>query len=352
MGKRGGFFLAIAAVIMTVIIWGNPINAIKSAFLPEIPVIVTNFQPSQGVSLTVEEARMMAHVRAVAQPRSTPAQKAVTRSYITQQLQSYGLAPEEQPYRHPETQSAETGGVNIVVELPGSDPAAGTIVLGAHYDGPGDSPGADDNGSAIAALLEAARLFSGLSAVDSTASLPLPATLKLVFFDQEEQQPDGTGLLGSIAFTQRADNVNNVKGAIILDMIGYACRMEGCQGYPKGLPLQNVPSTGDFLAVLGLTDYTQLIGAFMGSAKTTWPQVLSLPIPKPTLKMFPDLLRSDHASFWEKNIPAVFVTDTANFRNANYHTVTDTPDTLDPSFLRGNAQHIVNALLTLLSQDA
>lgn len=344
MGKRGGFFFGVAAIVMVFIVWGNPISVLKSTFAPEIPIVVTNFQPSEALALTVEQTQLLDNVQALAQPRSTPAQKALTRRYITEQLQSYGLVPEDQPYRHPVTDSVETGGINIVATLPGSDPEAGTFVVGGHYDGAGNSPGADDNGSAIATLLEIARLFSAL---DYT----FPATLQIVFFDQEEQQPDGSGLLGSLAFTQEPGNLDNVKGAIILEMIGYACRTPGCQRYPQGLPVTNLPETGDFLAVLGLADHTQLIGAFMGSAQSNWPTVMSLPIPKPVLNMLPDLLRSDHAPFWEKEIPAVMVTDTANFRNTNYHTLRDTPDTLDVPFFRGSAQYVVNALLALLSQD-
>ncbi|MGB3293890.1 MAG: M28 family peptidase, partial [Phormidesmis sp.] len=128
------------------------------------------------------------------------------------------------------------------------------------------------------------------------------------------------------------------------------CRTEGCQTYPLRLPMQDLPTTGEFLAVLGIKAHPQLIDAFVLSAQSNGPTVRSLPIPQPTLKLFPDLLRSDHAPFWEKDIPAVFVTDTANFRNPYYHTEQDTPDTLDPQFLQGSAQHIVNAIATLLSQ--
>lgn len=357
MGKRNGVFFVIAAVIMSVVVWGNPVTQIKTAFFPEIPVIVATDPTVINLDLAVESAVLTAHVNTVSQPRATAVQKEPIRQYIVEQLELYGLSPIEQRYAHPETGALETGGINIVADLPGSDPNAGILVLGAHYDGVEGSPAADDNGSAIATLLEAARLLSTLtqSSLDTRTPSeeqvvsPLPMTLRLVFFDQEERQPDGTGLLGSLAFTQESANIENVKGAIILEMIGYACRAPGCQRYPQGLPLQTVPETGDFLAVLGLSTHTDLIGAFMGSAQSNWPLVLSLPIPKTTLSLFPDLMRSDHAPFWEKGIPAVFVTDTANFRNTNYHTARDTPETLDVSFFRGSAQHVVNATLTMLS---
>ena len=358
MGKRGGFFFVVAAAVMTVLVWGNPVEHFKAAFVPEIPPVIVRNSFVATTEVNVDGARLMAHVNAIAQPRRTPAQKEPIRQYIIEQLESYGFSPGEQRYVHPETGAPESGGVNIVAVLPGRDIDAGTLVLGAHYDSIEGSPGADDNGSGIATLLEAARLFSLLTqanldetTADEVVESPFPRSLKLVFFDQEERQPDGTGLLGSLAFTQEPANIENVDGAIILDMVGYACRSAGCQKYPEGLPLPNLPEAGDFLAVLGLSDHTDLIGAFMGSGQSNWPRVVSLPIPKATLGMFPDLARSDHAPFWEKEIPAVFVTDTANFRNANYHTARDTPETLDVSFFTGSAQHVVNATITMLSQQ-
>jgi Zn-dependent M28 family amino/carboxypeptidase len=66
--------------------------------------------------------------------------------------------------------------------------------------------------------------------------------------------------------------------------------------------------------------------------------------------LFPDLLRSDHAPFWDKGVPAVFVSDTANFRNPNYHQPGDTVDTIDLAFFKGSAQHVVNAIAALINQ--
>ena len=347
MGKRSGLFLGIAAITMILLIWGNPFTRIKSFFFPEIPAIAPPTQTLSSLNLDIDQTQLLNHVSSISQPRATPNQKPPIRNYIIEVLANYGLSPSIQSYNHPQTGSVTTGGINIISELAGSDPATGTIILGAHYDSQIGSPGADDNGSAIATLLEAARLFSAASSQSTFTK-----TLKLVFFDQEEQQPDGSGLLGSSAFTQLESNLANVQGAVILDMIGYACHVPGCQQYPESLPLQAVPETGDFLAVLGLSTHTDLLGAFIGSAQTNWPLVLSLPIPQATLRFFPDLLRSDHAPFWETDIPAVFVTDTANFRNPNYHAASDTPETLDPSFFAGSAQHVVNAVAALLSQPA
>ncbi|PZO20562.1 MAG: peptidase M28 [Leptolyngbya foveolarum] len=339
MRKSGLFFFGLAAIILSLVIWGQSIPQMLAGFNPAASIELPAESAPSILDLTVDAEQLLNHVYAIAQPRYDPEQKAIARQYITAQLASYGVTTISQSYGLAETGSALEG-ANLIAEIPGSDSAAGAIVLGAHYDTISNSAGADDNGSAIAVLIEAARIFS---------AGPSTATLKLVFFDQEEQQTDGSGLLGSLAYTKSA-NATDIKGAVILDMVGYACRDAGCQRYPPRLPVQTLPQTGDFLAVLGLSTHTNLIGAFVLSAQKHWPLVLSLPIPERTLSLFPDLLRSDHAPFWDKNIPAVFVTDTANFRNPNYHTPRDLPVTLDASFLAGSAQHIVNAIAMLLNQ--
>lgn len=340
MRKSGIFFFGVATIIFSLIIWGPSIPQLIASFNPAVSIELPASSTLVSLDLAVDTKRLLSHVYALDKPRYSAEQKLDARAYIAEQLERYGIATTAQPYG-----SAETGstleGTNLVAEIPGSDPTAGSIVLGAHYDTVPDSIGADDNSSAIAVLLEAARIFS---------AGPSPQALQLVFFDQEEQQIDGSGLLGSLAYTQ-SPQAQNVKGAVILDMVGYACREAGCQNYPPRLPVQNLPDTGDFLAVLGLSTHTQLIGAFVLSAQKNWPLVLSLPIPERVLNLFPDLLRSDHAPFWNRAIPAVFVTDTANFRNPNYHTARDTPETLDASFFAGSAQHIVNAIATLLNQE-
>jgi Zn-dependent M28 family amino/carboxypeptidase len=355
MKKSGGFFFAIAAIAISIIIWGNPISRLLAAFSAP-PAATSPLSLSRSAAdLGVDEANLIAHVQAIAQqPRDNPGQKEITRRYISEQLARYGIAAQPQQYGL-DTQ-LETGvesGTNLVATIPGSDPTAGSILLGAHYDTHVGSPGADDNGSAIATLLETARIFSAQAqALQANGAAPAPKSLTLVFFDQEEQQIDGSGLLGSLAFTQQPSNLTHVQGAIILDMLGYACHTPGCQTYPPHLPVPNLPETGDFLAVLGLQDDSSLLSAFTLSAQSSAPTVLSLPVPKPMINLFPDLLRSDHAPFWDKGVPAVFVSDTANFRNPNYHQPGDTIDTIDPAFFKGSAQHVVNAIAALINQTS
>jgi len=269
--------------------------------------------------------RVLADVEALASKRYTDAERSRTRDYIASALREAGWLPQFQVF--------ETG-VNVVAERPGTDPSAGAILVAAHYDTIERSPGADDNATGVAAVLETARLLG---------QLPTPRTLKLALFDLEE-----VGLVGSLAYAADDSLIDNLQGAIVLEMIGYACHTAGCQHYPAGLPISPPTDRGDFLAVIGDRGHMSLIDAFHQASQPNLPQVFSLPIPL-LGPLTPDLLRSDHAPFWQKGIGAVMVTDTANFRNPNYHQITDTPDNIDRPFFTGAAQLVVNATTALLS---
>ncbi len=287
------------------------------------PVEPTNIKPKFP---QVSGNRLMEHVEALSYERYRNVDRDRAREYIIQSLEEAGYAPQLQSF---------DGGINIVAERPGTDAAAGTILLGAHYDTVPESPGADDNATGVAAVLEVARLL---------ANRETPRTLKLVFFDSEE-----VGLLGSLAFASTAD-AETLHGAIVLDMLGFACRTPGCQQYPQGLPAVALPDTGDFLAVVGNAEDPQLLNAFKTAQNSELPPVVTLPIPLRGL-LTPDVLRSDHAPFWFQGISAVMVTDTANFRNPHYHQPTDLPETLDRDFFVGSVQIVLNATTILLNSE-
>lgn len=277
------------------------------------------------VAPLINSDRLMADVTALAFDRFSDADRERARRYIMGQLQAAGWQSQLQPF---------DGGINIYAERSGTDPQAGAILVGAHYDTVARSPGADDNATAVAAVLEIARVLG---------DRPTPHPLKLVLFDQEE-----TGLVGSFAFADQKDQTDSLQAAIILEMIGYACQTAGCQKYPPVLPITPPTDVGNFLAVIGDQGHLPLINAFPEATTATLPPVMTLPVP--LLGPFtPDLLRSDHAPFWQKGIGAVMVTDTANFRNPNYHQATDTVSTLDPDFFSGSTQIVVNVVTTLLS---
>lgn len=292
----------------------------------------------------VSASRLFAHVENLNFQRYTDAQRSRTRNYITTQLKNFGWKVQLQPFPQ---------GVNIFAEHQGTDPKAGAILVGAHYDTVAISPGADDNATGVAVLLEIARLF---------ASRPTPRTLQLLFFDKEE-----AGLLGSKAFViQKAQSLKHLRGVIVMDMVGYACHARGCQQYPASLPVTPPSDKGDFLAVVGDIEHPALLKVFqnldqkMAIAATSKPKQLSwvslppvftLPVPFKGL-LTPDTLRSDHAPFWLQGVGAVLVTDTANLRTPHYHQPSDVPKTIDRNFFTGAAQIVINATATLVqTQD-
>lgn len=268
---------------------------------------------------------LFSHVESLAYERVSEADRDRARSYILQTLEEYGFSPLSIPF---------DGGVNIFAERPGTDADAGAILVGAHYDTVPGSPGADDNATGVAAALEVARLLGKRAT---------PRALQLAFFDLEE-----VGLLGSLAFAASEADPDTLRGAIVLDMLGFACQTSGCQTYPEGLPKESLPGRGDFLGVLGDAEHLPLLKAFVSSSDL--PPVVSVPVPLRGA-LTPNVLRSDHAPFWFQGIGAVMVTDTANFRNPNYHQPSDLPETLDRPFLNGAAQIVVNATAALLESN-
>ena len=273
----------------------------------------------------VDGDRLFETVKALASPRFDPGDRDRARQYLRQQLEAAGWTVESQTF---------DGGINLIAQRDGTDTNAPTLLLGAHYDTVANSPGADDNASAVAAVLEAAHLLKA----------PTPRGLRLVLFDLEER-----GLQGSFAYVS-PQTIENLEGVIILEMIGYACQEIGCQTYPRGLP-DSLPERGDFLGVVGNWPYHQLTDAFEEVPSSETPNRVTLTVP---VGLFLDLLRSDHAPFWLAGVPAVMVTDTANFRNPHYHRRSDTPDTLDRPFLEGSTQAVIDVLYQLLNrpQDA
>ena len=291
---------------------------------PSIAVPIPPSIPPTSVLPGVDAEQVFRHVQALSYERVRSSDRRKTREYLTQKLTDYGLKPTTQVFE---------GGVNLVAERLGSDAAAGAILVTAHYDTVSGSPGADDNASSVAAALEIARLLGTRST---------PRSLRLAFFDQEE-----TGLRGSLAYTAEPDNLKNLAGVVNLEMLGYACYAPGCQKFPEGLPVKLPSDRGDFLGVVGDQEHLPLLAAFQTAGTEGLPPIVTLPVPFKGL-LTPDLLRSDHAPFWARNIGAVMVGDTANFRNPHYHRASDTPETLDRAFLSGAAQRVVNAVTVLL----
>lgn len=303
------------------------------AIVERIPVKTPQPQPLQVQSTPqVSTLELLGHIQNLNFQRFTPSERSRTRTYITTELRKFGWKPQLERFAE---------GVNVFAQRQGTDKKAGAILLAAHYDTVGYSPGADDNATGIAVLLEIARIIG---------ANPTPRTLQLAFFDKEE-----AGLLGSKAFATKAEHLQNLRGVIVMDMVGYACYTAGCQKYPPGLPVTPPSDKGDFLVAIGDTEHLPLLNAFQNEKPPNQeglnlPSVLTLPIPLKGL-LTPDTLRSDHAPFWYQGVGAVLVTDTANLRTPHYHQPSDVPANIERSFFTGAAQVVVNTTNALLSKN-
>ncbi|MBD2597115.1 M28 family peptidase [Nostoc spongiaeforme FACHB-130] len=206
------------------------------------------------------------------------------------------------------------------------------ILMGAHYDAVPGTPGADDNATGVAVLLELARKF---------ATAPAKYPLRLVAFDMEEY-----GLLGSAEYAALLHQQQQpLRLMISLEMLGYCNSIPGSQNYPS--PLEKFyPNTGDFIALIGnLRTIRDLISLSRSIRKVGVPSQW-LPVPNRGLIVRQTRL-SDHAPFWDLGYPAIMVTDTAFLRNPHYHQPSDNIASLDLDFLTGVCQGLEQGIRRL-----
>lgn len=208
---------------------------------------------------------------------------------------------------------------NLEVALPGTDPDAPVIVLGAHYDTVPGSPGADDNASGVAAMLEIAGLLAGLET-------PLRRSVHLVAFTCEEPPFFRTRSMGSHVYARGLrEREIEVEAMISLEMLGYFRDEKGSQAYPPGIGWR-YPNRADFVAFVGNLgsrgDVVRALRAFRASSPFPAEGIAA-----PALVAGIDF--SDHLSFWKNGYPGIMVTDTAFLRNPHYHGASDRPATLD-----------------------
>lgn len=279
-----------------------------------------------------ENASILKHLEALVgerNPFSTPDPLEQAAGYIAHQLQSMGLAVSREEVAFEGTISH-----NIFGLQEGTDPSAGTFILGAHYDSVQGSPGADDNASAIAALLEVARCLEGTS---------VKGSILFTAFTLEEY-----GFIGSHQMAARLkESGESISGMISLEMLGYRTREPGSQTYPTYVDPTQFPDTGDFIAVVGNEPSQALAFGLAKALKATTPDlgVESLVLPG-RADDFVEVRLSDHCPFWEHDFKAAMLTDTAFFRNPHYHQATDTLETLDIDFIRdicaGLAEYLID----------
>ncbi len=268
------------------------------------------------VSISVPTDRLEQHVQRLSgsfHPRSWRHAANLDRcaDYVRGELVEAGAVVRDQVY--------EVRGMTFRNVIGRFGPEKGDLlVVGAHYDAYESTPGADDNASGIAVLLELARLLG---------TRPPARPVELVAFTLEEPPFFRTEHMGSARYAAELKASNQpVAGVIILEMVGYFTDAPFSQRYPSPLLWLMYPSRGNFLAVVGRFDQGRWISKVKrGMAGTTPLPIHSIRAPT----ALPGIDFSDHLNFWAQGYPAVMLTDTAFYRNTAYHTADDTVDRLD-----------------------
>lgn len=264
-----------------------------------------------------------------------------TQDFIRLQFMDKGLETTEQTWA-----SGSYTARNIIGRQIGTAEEATTYILDGHYDTVSDAPGADDNGSAVAGMIEALRILSPYS---------FKKSVRYIGFDLEE-----AGLVGSLRYVDEGiENGESIAGVLNFEMIGFYSEEPNSQTTPNGFgllfpdavaALEANDYRGDFVNVVGDQNSLDLIAAYETAAETYVPDLSIIPLDAPTgwAVLTPDLGRSDHAAFWLENIPALMLTDGANFRNPYYHSPEDTADKLNYTFMR----HVTQAAVATLAELA
>ena len=241
---------------------------------------------------------------------SKPGRLGAAAAYIESTFESMGYPVKAQSFG-----DGNLAFSNLEVRIPGTDRQDEIVVVGAHYDTVVGSPGADDNASGIAGLIEIARLLRHKS---------LSRTVHLVAFTNEEQPFTHSDLMGSVVYARRARrNDEVVVGMLSLESLGYYSDEPGSQHYPPPLSWF-YPDVASFIAFVGNLRSRHLVRRSIASFRRH-AQFPSEGLAAPD-SLVEDVRRSDHASFWMQGYPAIMVTDTAPFRNPHYHKSSDTPD--------------------------
>jgi Peptidase family M28 len=282
------------------------------------------------------EDALREHVHALAVdigPRTPSSPNSLVRAanYIHSVFEDSGLSVKEQDYQYYDQRVT-----NVLATVPATAEASTYYVIGAHYDTVPSTPGADDNASAVAVMLELALRLR---------QAKLNAPILFAAFTLEEPPAHLTGHQGSRIFVRGCRSKGDVVlGAIILEMVGYTSPR---QRYPFVPRWPGYPAQGNFIGIIGNWRSRN----FGGSVLTGFRKNRDLPVESLFLpfdgRILPETRLSDHASFWDVGLPALMVTDTAFFRNPNYHLLGDTIDTLDFTFMAQVVKSLEFALLEL-----
>ena len=297
-------------------------------------------QSASEIMACVDLARLSADIEQVAMERVPGSEHWQTiQDLCRTRLTEYGYDVELASY--------DTG-VNVIGRRPGTQALAGDVIVSAHYDHIAGCPGASDNAAGLAATLEIARLLGERENAQS---------LVIACWDEEER-----GLIGSTAYAEAARAADqDIKAMISFDTIGFRKSEVDTQTLPNGFDAL-FPSVyaeveanefrADFLSLIldesssevgqQLVAHAEAIG--LNTSLVEVPEALKLSLATG------DLRRSDHASFWRNDYPGILISDTANFRNPNYHCLEgiDSPSTLDMDFVKETTQVALGAAIDAL----
>lgn len=289
----------------------------------------------------VDRAAYETDLMAIAAPRSpgTPHWQEV-QDLCASRFEELGFAVERQQY---------ATGVNVIGVKMGAKKPDERVVVSAHYDSVPSCAGADDNGTGVAGTLEAARVL---------AKEPHDRTLVVACWDEEER-----GLIGSKAYVAREKAAGtNIVMAFVFEMIGYRNSAPMSQRtdpqleavFPDaGAQIMANQYRGDFLLVVNDETAAQAVVDLQAVAKDVGLPVVNISLLAALKTSLDALRRSDHAPFWDADYPALFVTDTADYRNPHYHCAQSSSDALvdiDVDFAVANVRAVVGAAAKALDR--
>ncbi len=272
--------------------------------------------------ITVDPFRLRTHVTALAEefrPRDWLHPKNLDQAagYIRSEFESAGLTVADQTYE------MEGRTYRNVIASIGPD-TKGRVVVGAHYDAFGELPGADDNASGVAGLIELAHRLPG---INSSVRIDLVA-----FTLEEPMTPEGDGLFrsefggSSVYIRSLEEQGRGVRVFLNLEMIGYFSDENGSQQFPLGLIGMFYPSMGNFITIVGRVGQGKIVRRVKGAMRSA----TALPVHSMSAhEIVEGVDWSDHSNFWNAGYDAVMITDTSFLRNTAYHTEGDTADRLD-----------------------
>jgi Zn-dependent M28 family amino/carboxypeptidase len=254
-----------------------------------------------------------------------------TRQYIIDYFSRYGVPPREETYI-----AAKHRVSNIVAEIRGTESPDSIILVGAHYDTIEDTPGADDNASGIAGLLEMFRLLSGSR---------FKKTVRFVAFTLEEPPFFSTELMGSMVYAKNCrKRKDRIELMVCLEMMGFASRR--ChQDYPINHNRREYPEYGSYISVISLPSSAERAYLWKNCYNAHARRKIYEYIGPASI---PGMDLSDHMSFIRNGYPGIMISDTGFYRNKHYHTSDDTYETINFNFLSETIVNSSKALKDLL----